>query len=75
MKAVINVNSRTYAIFIDQPLDLSIPLRAEKTNVNAWYQDEPFAAIMSSLNHDQTKPDEMWVGAATPASLALDRNE
>ena len=41
MKAVINVNSKTYAIFIDQPLDLSIPLRAEKTNVNAWYQDEP----------------------------------
>ena len=41
MKAVINVNSRTYAIFIDQPLDISIPLRAEKQNVNAWYQDEP----------------------------------
>ena len=41
MKAVINVNSRTYAIFIDQPLDISIPLRAEKQNVNAWYQEEP----------------------------------
>ena len=41
MKAVINVNSRTYSIFIDQPLDISIPLRAEKKNVNAWYQDQP----------------------------------
>jgi arylformamidase len=41
MKAVINVNSRTYSIFIDQPLDLSIPLRANKKNVNVWYQDQP----------------------------------
>lgn len=41
MKAVINVNSRTYAIYIDQPLDISIPLRATKNNVNAWYIDEP----------------------------------
>jgi kynurenine formamidase len=41
MKAVINVNSRTYAIYIDQPLDISIPLRATKNNVNAWYIDAP----------------------------------
>lgn len=41
MKAVINVNSRTYAIYIDQPLDISIPLRATKNNVNAWYIDTP----------------------------------
>ena len=41
MKAVINVNSRTYAIYIDKPLDISIPLRATKSNVNAWYIDEP----------------------------------
>ncbi|NQX84928.1 MAG: cyclase family protein [Flavobacteriaceae bacterium] len=41
MKAVINVNSRTYAIHIDQPLDISIPLRATKNNVNAWYLDAP----------------------------------
>jgi arylformamidase len=54
MKAVINVNSRTYAIFIDQPLDLSIPLRAEKTNVNAWYQDEP--------RIEPVKSDD-WVGS------------
>ena len=37
MKAVIHVNSRTYTIYIDQPLDISIPLRASKDNVNAWY--------------------------------------
>ena len=54
MKAVINVNSRTYAIFIDQPLDLSIPLRASKTNVNAWYQDEP--------RIEPVKSDD-WVGS------------
>ena len=54
MKAVINVNSRTYAIFIDQPLDLSIPLRADKTNVNAWYQDEPRIEPVKSDN---------WVGS------------
>lgn len=41
MKAVINVNSRTYAIYIDQPLDISIPLRATKNNLNAWYIDAP----------------------------------
>lgn len=41
MKAIINVNSRTYAIYIDQPLDISIPLRATKNNVNAWYLDAP----------------------------------
>ncbi|PCI06713.1 MAG: metal-dependent hydrolase, partial [Flavobacteriaceae bacterium] len=41
MKVIINVNSRTYAIYIDQPLDLSIPLRATKNNVNAWYLDGP----------------------------------
>ena len=54
MKAVINVNSKTYAIFIDQPLDLSIPLRADKTNVNAWYQDEP--------RIEPVKSDD-WVGS------------
>lgn len=41
MKAVINVNSRTYAIYIDRPLDISIPLKATQSNVNAWYIDAP----------------------------------
>ena len=41
MKAVIHANSRTYTIFVDQPIDISIPLRATKDNVNAWYLPPP----------------------------------
>jgi len=41
MKAIIYANSRTYTIFIDQPIDISIPLRASKENVNAWYLPPP----------------------------------
>ena len=41
MKAIIYANSRTYTIYIDQPLDISIPLRASKDNVNAWYLPPP----------------------------------
>ena len=41
MKAIIHANSRTYTIYIDQPLDISIPLRASSENVNAWYLPPP----------------------------------
>ena len=41
MKAIIQVNSRTYTIYVDQPIDISIPLRASKDNVNAWYLPPP----------------------------------
>ena len=41
MKAIIQANSRTYTIYIDQPLDISIPLRASEENVNAWYVPPP----------------------------------
>ena len=41
MKAIIQANSRTYTIYIDQPLDISIPFRASKENVNAWYLPPP----------------------------------
>ncbi len=41
MKAIIHANSRTYTIFVDQPIDISIPLRASKDNVNAWYLPPP----------------------------------
>ena len=41
MKAIIYANSRTYTIFIDQPIDISIPLRASLDNVNAWYLPPP----------------------------------
>ena len=41
MKAIIHANSRIYTIFVDQPIDISIPLRASKDNVNAWYLTPP----------------------------------
>jgi len=41
MKAIIHANSRTYTIFVDQPIDISIPLRSTIDNVNAWYQPPP----------------------------------
>jgi kynurenine formamidase len=39
--ATIQYNSRKLKIDLTQPLDLSIPLRASATNVNAWYLDAP----------------------------------
>ena len=41
MLATIQYNSRKYQIDLSQPLDISIPLKASKQNVNAWYIDEP----------------------------------
>lgn len=41
MKAKIQYNSKFYKIDLTQPLDISIPLRASKDNVTAWYLDEP----------------------------------
>lgn len=41
MLATIQYNSKKYQIDLTQPLDISIPLRASKSNVNAWYLDEP----------------------------------
>ena len=41
MIATIETNSRKYKIDLSKPLDISIPLRASKKNVNAWYIDEP----------------------------------
>jgi kynurenine formamidase len=39
--ATIKYNSRNYKIDLSKPLDISIPLKASKDNVNAWYLDEP----------------------------------
>jgi len=39
--ASIQYNSKTFKIDLSKPLDISIPLRAAKSNVNAWYIDEP----------------------------------
>lgn len=41
MIATIETNSRKYKIDFSKPLDISIPLKASKSNVNAWYIDEP----------------------------------
>ena len=41
MKAKIETNSKIYQIDLKQPIDISIPLRASKSNVNAWYIEEP----------------------------------
>ncbi|WP_460217718.1 cyclase family protein [Psychroserpens sp. MEBiC05023] len=41
MLTTIQYNSRKLQIDLKQPLDISIPMRASKSNVNAWYIDEP----------------------------------
>lgn len=41
MIASIQYNSKKYQINFSQPLDISIPIRASKKNVNAWYVDPP----------------------------------
>lgn len=41
MLTTIQYNSRKLQIDLSQPLDISIPMRASKSNVNAWYVDEP----------------------------------
>jgi len=39
--ATIKYRSRNYKIDLSKPLDISIPLRSSKDNVNAWYLEEP----------------------------------
>ena len=41
MITTIQYKSKKYTIDLSQPLDISIPLKASKSNVNAWYIDEP----------------------------------
>ncbi len=41
MLATIQYNSEKYQIDLSKPIDISIPLKAYKQNVNAWYLDEP----------------------------------
>ncbi len=41
MIATIQYNSKKLQIDLSKPIDISIPLRASKSNVNAWYIDEP----------------------------------
>jgi kynurenine formamidase len=41
MLATIQYNSQKLKVDLSKPLDISMPLRASKKNVNAWYIDEP----------------------------------
>src|SRR5690606_14551061 len=41
MIATIQYNSKKLQIDLSKPLDISMPLRASKNNVNAWYLDQP----------------------------------
>jgi len=41
MKATITYNSETYKIDLSAPLDISIPLRGDAQNVNAWGLEPP----------------------------------
>ena len=39
MEATINTGNKNYKVNLLKPLDISIPLRAGKENVNAWYSE------------------------------------
>ena len=41
MIATIEYNSKKQKIDLSKPIDISIPMRASKINVNAWYVDAP----------------------------------
>ncbi len=41
MKTTIQLNNNTYKIDLSKPLDISIPLKADKSNLTAWYVDAP----------------------------------
>lgn len=41
MKATIKHKKQSYTIDLSKPLDISIPLRGNASNVNAWYVDAP----------------------------------
>lgn len=54
MIATIQYNSKTLKVDLSKPLDISIPMRASKNNVNAWYLDEPKMEPVKSDN---------WIGS------------
>ena len=41
MIANIQYKAKNFQIDLSKPLDISIPMRASKSNVNAWYLGEP----------------------------------
>jgi len=49
MKTTIKHNSKTYQIDLSKPIDISMPLRANKDNPTAWYVNEPrFEPVMEN---------------------------
>ena len=41
MLATVKQNDQTYQIDLSKPLDISIPMRGDASNVNAWYVEHP----------------------------------
>lgn len=60
MIAKIQHNSKTYTIDLSEPIDISMPLRGSKKNVNAWYIGKP-----------KIKPVKMgnWIGKVKKGSV------
>jgi len=50
MKAIITHNDTHYTTDLSNPIDISIPLRAAKTNVNAWYLPPPVITPLKGEN-------------------------
>lgn len=48
MNTVIRVNNKVFNIDLSKPLDISIPLRPGKANVNVWYLDPPVIEPVNS---------------------------
>ncbi|WP_103069515.1 cyclase family protein [Aquimarina sediminis] len=53
MITTIEHNNQSYKVDLSKPLDISIPLRADKENVNAWYIPKPRIEPVT---------DGQWVG-------------
>jgi len=51
LKTIITIGKKTYNIDLSKPLDISIPLRLSKKNVNAWYVDEPKSEAVLSIDN------------------------
>lgn len=59
MKTTIEYKSKKFKIDLSKPLDISIPLRATKNNINAWYIGEP--------KIEPVKTDD-WIGSVSKGS-------
>jgi kynurenine formamidase len=49
MKAVITINKKNYHIDLSAPQDISMPLKMDADNVNAWYVEEPKKTEVQSV--------------------------